>query len=221
METLSRRDREKQTRENEMIQAAEAIFRQKGYENSSMDDIAREAQFTKRTLYQYFTSKDELFFAVLRKGMGKLQSAIEASIQPQANGFEKIQQVYQASYRFYLEYPEIFKLLNSIGPARKSEADTNENREGYLVANDAMFRGLAAIISEGQADGSISPELEPHKTAMSLLFIMTGLFNQLAVSGNSFSIHFGMDVKDFSAFTMGLILRTIQNQDQLKTGKSS
>ena len=69
MENISRRDREKLTRENEIIQAAENIFRLEGYENASMDDIAREAQFTKRTLYQYFPSKDDLFFAVLLKGL--------------------------------------------------------------------------------------------------------------------------------------------------------
>ena len=61
MQNLSRRDREKMVREAEIVQAAEEIFRQNGYENTSMDDIAKKAQFTKRTLYQYFPSKEHLF----------------------------------------------------------------------------------------------------------------------------------------------------------------
>lgn len=212
MENISRRDREKLTRENEIIQAAENIFRLEGYENASMDDIAREAQFTKRTLYQYFPSKDDLFFAVLLKGFGKLQSCLTGVDLQSLNGFEKIQQIYKVCYQFYLDYPEFFKLLNHVGYARQVSADTDENRQNYLITNDAMFHGLAEMIAEGQKDGSISPELDATKTSMSLMFIMTGFFNQLAVTGKSFSTHFDMDVQDFSVFTMDMILRTIKNR---------
>lgn len=210
MDIESRRDREKKVREAEIIQAAELIFRQKGYENASMDDIAREAQFTKRTLYQYFESKENLLFAVLQKGMVKFQTYLTNEIDRNQTGYEMIRQTMQASYRFYCDHPEFFRLMNLVGIARQQVTDSGENRQAYFTTNDAMFDSMALVIKAGQADGSINNELDAVKTSMSLLFLMTAFFNQLAITGKSFSTHFNMDEQDFSTYTMDLIMRILE-----------
>ena len=53
MGTLERKEREKLARKIEIVNAAERVFFEKGFENSTMDDIAKEAEFTKKTLYSY------------------------------------------------------------------------------------------------------------------------------------------------------------------------
>lgn len=210
METESRRDREKKVREGEIIQAAELIFRQKGYEETSMDDIAREAQFTKRTLYQYFESKENLLFAVLQKGMAQFQEYLTGAIDRNLTGYEMIRQIMQASYRFYSEYPEFFMLMNQVSVARQRVTDAGENRSAYFTTNDAMFDNMALVIKAGQADGSIAADLDSTRTSMSMLFLMTAFFNQLAVTGNSFSAHFNMDPQDFCTYAMDLIMRILK-----------
>lgn len=50
-----------------IVSAAEALFLQQGYGVSSMDQIAKKAGVTKQTVYRYFTSKNELFAAVMRR----------------------------------------------------------------------------------------------------------------------------------------------------------
>jgi AcrR family transcriptional regulator len=210
MEIESRREREKKVRESEIIQAAELIFRQKGYEDTSMDDIAREAQFTKRTLYQYFASKENLLFAVLQKGMSQFQNYLTGAIDRSLTGYEMIRQIMQASYHFYQEYPEFFMLMNQVSIARQRMTDDGENRQAYFTTNDAMFESMAMLIKAGQADGSIAAELDAAQTSMSMLFLMTAFFNQIAVTGNSFSTHFNMDPQDFSTYTMDLIMRILK-----------
>ena len=69
---LSRREREKKLRESEIVKAAEVIFFEKGFENASMDEIAKSSEFTKRTLYKYFINKEDLFFAVVHEGFETL-----------------------------------------------------------------------------------------------------------------------------------------------------
>lgn len=214
MENESRRERERKVRENEIIMAAETIFRQKGYENTSMDDIARGAQFTKRTLYQYFSSKENLFFAVLQKGMAKFQDYLTEGINPDLTGYGKIEQTMEACYRFYLDYPEFFRLMNHVGIARQQMSDPGDSRQSYLNLNDALFQNMARLISAGQADGSIPDDLDASKTSMSLIFLITALFNQLAVTGANFSAHFNMDVKEFNRFTLNMVLRILNNKKQ-------
>jgi AcrR family transcriptional regulator len=62
------------TRE-QILEGAYRLFRRRGYSRVTMDDIATEARFTKRTLYHHFQSKDELLAEVL-SGQHKL--AIQA-----------------------------------------------------------------------------------------------------------------------------------------------
>ena len=52
-------------RKNQIINAAEDVFTQKGFDEARMDDIAEETGLSKGTLYLYFKSKDDLIIAIL------------------------------------------------------------------------------------------------------------------------------------------------------------
>lgn len=210
MEPLPRREREKQIHEEEIILAAEKVFRQKGFENASMDEIAREAQFTKRTLYQYFPGKEELFFAVVARGFQELHRCLWEAVRNETSGYEKICRTGTSCYQYYQTHPDMFRLISSIGHVRQSTAEDGKQRQGFLSINDDLFRGFAALIAEGQADGSIRADLDASQTAYSLVFLLTGFFNQLSVSGKTFSAHFDMDMEKFSLSTLSLLFRTIQ-----------
>ncbi|MFC2169154.1 TetR/AcrR family transcriptional regulator [Acidobacteriota bacterium] len=78
-----RTERKRQrTEENKffILKAAEKVFAQKGYNLTTVDDIAEEAQFSKATLYRYFKSKRDIFFEVIltsfeevRKNVSKIK----------------------------------------------------------------------------------------------------------------------------------------------------
>src|SRR5574342_415095 len=52
-------------RKSQILNAAEDVFTQKGFEEARMDDIADETGLSKGTLYLYFKSKDDLIIAIL------------------------------------------------------------------------------------------------------------------------------------------------------------
>ena len=60
-----RKDKEKQIRSNDIIDAAERVFFLKGYDLATMDDVAKEAEFSKRTVYVYFNSKEQIYFEIM------------------------------------------------------------------------------------------------------------------------------------------------------------
>ena len=65
---LSRRDRERLARRAAMLDAALAVFSEKGYGGASVDEIAERAEFGKGTIYNYFPGgKDELFLALFEE----------------------------------------------------------------------------------------------------------------------------------------------------------
>nr|WP_243686751.1 helix-turn-helix domain-containing protein [Methanobacterium formicicum] len=62
MSIQDRREREKEQRRNDILKAAEKLFLSREYDNVSMNDIAREVELSKATIYLYFENKEELFF---------------------------------------------------------------------------------------------------------------------------------------------------------------
>ncbi len=65
IQQLSRKERERLFKRQEIIQAARQVFTLRGFNAATLDEIAERAEFGKGTLYNYFQSKDEIFETVL------------------------------------------------------------------------------------------------------------------------------------------------------------
>jgi TetR/AcrR family transcriptional regulator, repressor of fatR-cypB operon len=64
-ENLSRREREKAAHRKEIMDAAIKVFARRGLSSATLDEVAQEAEFSKGTIYLYFTSKEDLLFNIL------------------------------------------------------------------------------------------------------------------------------------------------------------
>ena len=62
---VSRKERERLLRRDEIISAAREVFALRGFAEATLDEIAERAEFGKGTLYNYFENKEELFEAVI------------------------------------------------------------------------------------------------------------------------------------------------------------
>lgn len=202
MKKLSRREKEKKARAAEIITAAEKLFYKYGFTSVSMDQIAEAAEFTKRTLYQYFDHKEDLFFAVALKGFKQLFNYCMEALQKGRNGFEKIRLGFMAYYRFSKDFPEAFKLMNQVGYVKTK---ANPQRKEWLRFDNYLFQELAKVIKQGQTDGSIRNDLDDTQTAYIIAFITTGFFQQLAETGRTFTEHFQLDLEEFCRLALDLL----------------
>lgn len=76
--SLSRRERERKRRRQAMLDAARAVFAEKGYADATLDEIAERAEFGKGTLYNYFDGgKEEIFLAVFDEATQELETLIQ------------------------------------------------------------------------------------------------------------------------------------------------
>lgn len=75
--TISRKESERNARKKLILNSAIEVFKSKGIEHATMDEIALEADFGKATLYYYFKSKEEIFNTILVNGWITLWDSIE------------------------------------------------------------------------------------------------------------------------------------------------
>lgn len=215
MEELTKRQREQLEREETIISKAEELFREHGFEKVSMDNIAKKSEFTKRTLYRYFTCKEDLFFAVALKGFKELLHMIKVKSQKGNTGLEKIRLSYYAYYDFYSSFPKLLQLINvNIGGALKSNSVGMDipYREKFMDFDSHLFEELITMFNEGKADGSVRSDLEISQIAFSSIFVATGFFQLLSLSGSTYTNHFGLDQDEFIKFTIEMLVDSLKNK---------
>src|SRR2546429_5170440 len=77
----SLREKQRQEREALILQAAEEVLVEKGYHETSMDEIAARVGIAKGTVYLHFPSKEDLVVAIFARDMQKFLQAVEAAIE--------------------------------------------------------------------------------------------------------------------------------------------
>lgn len=207
MSNLSRKDREKLQRQTEILDAAEKIFARDGFEHASMNEIAKESEFTKRTLYQYFEDKSDLYLSVALRLYNSMSDNMK-SLNPRGNnGFEKLRECFVDYYNFYKENEDKFRIIYDIGNVRK--VSENPKIQEFLKIDQYMFMHLNNLVAEGQKDGSISYKSDALTITSSLLFLFTGFLNQVTISGNNYAKHLGITTDNLFSNVLDIICSSL------------
>ena len=111
-----RKKRERNNRIQSILEAAKKVFFSKGYAGATMDEIALEAEISKPTIYQYFKTKDDLYFSLmlpvvdeLRQHLEKLEmKLIEGGGR---SGADLLRDLFRGCYRAYESAPDTFRII--------------------------------------------------------------------------------------------------------------
>ena len=111
---LSRRQREKLERHETILDAAEQVFFRKGFDQTTMDDIARAAQLSRALLYVYFRDKNAIMRGVMLRAATSLRLRFENAVATCASGEQQIEGIGHAYYAFSVEEPDYFDVLTNV-----------------------------------------------------------------------------------------------------------
>ena len=132
--------REKEQRRNDIIDVAEKLFFAKGYEEVSMDDIAKEIKLNKATLYRYFMSKEALFFTVVLRGVTINYEMLMKVVKKAGTGMERLAAVGNVSYDFARQYPDYHRLINYYSSGRFYLCKLAKNDDFALLPSGMVSR---------------------------------------------------------------------------------
>jgi AcrR family transcriptional regulator len=171
----TRREREKQARYDTILDAAELVFSEKGYERTSMDDIARTASLSRALLYVYFKDKAAIQRGIMLRAGHALFRRFEEARQTADNGLAQIRAMGESYYRFYLEEPDYFSALTKASTAM-AEADESQAEEMLCSKSDLMELMVGAI-ELGLQDGTMNRDRinDPVQTALYLRGALHGV----------------------------------------------
>ena len=114
MGIAERKEREKQLRREEIVTAAEKVFFSKGFDLSTMDDVAEKAELSKGTLYLYFKSKEDLHMAVARKSIRILRAITLKATEGEGNALQKLGRMGRATVEFSRTEPDRMRSIMTL-----------------------------------------------------------------------------------------------------------
>ncbi|MHA2363216.1 MAG: TetR/AcrR family transcriptional regulator [Candidatus Hodarchaeales archaeon] len=151
-----RRIREQKQRRSEMINTAESYFFKKNFNDIKMDNIAKEAGFSKATLYKYFRNKEELFLAVCANALRTLSDTFEQTFTLPDVG-ESFQGLHIATSIFikdHMSYAEIIddKFLREQLALIMFQLQKNENitatQQEFITQQQRSFALFTKVIEK-------------------------------------------------------------------------
>lgn len=98
-------------RRDDILLSASKMFAAHGFADTNLDDVAAELDLSKGTIYRYFSSKHELFFATVDREFQRLKSSVEVSGDEPATPLERIIKANAGYLRFFKDNPQAIELI--------------------------------------------------------------------------------------------------------------
>lgn len=192
-----------------IMTAAEKLFSEKGYEQTTIEDISKESEYSRRTIYAYYESKDDILHCIIEKGLQALKTDIENAANDNAGFTDAYRAVCRAMRKYRREYPYSLERLNrsgyeEIGRTVKSAAVKNILRLGTEI-NET----LEALIIRGQENGEVRKDIVPTLTVYVLWSSIDSLLALAGTKGKFICAQNGMTEEKFLDYGFRQIVNSI------------
>jgi AcrR family transcriptional regulator len=151
-------------RREEVLQAAAALFAEKGFAGTSTNDIAEALGIKGGSIYYYIDSKEGLLFELMEDIYGLLLTALDEILSSDASTLEKLRRLIDLHVTGMAEHRHRGALI-----LNEARSLTPEHQEAVARLAAVYEDGLAGVIVRGQEEGVIDPALDPKLVTKALL----------------------------------------------------
>lgn len=210
--------RERQQRR--ILDAAKKLFDERGIDRTTMAEIISVSELRASTLYEYFSKKDDIVWALLSQVLEEDATNAKKSVDRATTGLSKITALLQymadelsnnqPKIRFMAQFDAMY--------ARDWPAERLLTLEGNI--NDQGFEVFRTLIHAGIADGSLRSDLDPDLTLHAVINAVIAAQRRLASLGTKVELEYGQPIDRLFQETIRIIvfgLRSTEHPDKTKS----
>lgn len=211
--------RERQRRR--ILEAANKLFDERGIDRTTMAEIMSASGLQASTLYEYFSKKDEIVWAIFSDMLEEDAESVKRRLDSAATGLAKITELLQymadqlsnnqAKICFMAQFDAIY--------ARDWPVERLLTLEGQL--NDQGFKVFGTLIREGIADGSLRSDLDPELTLHAVINAVLGAQRRLASLGTKVELEYGQPVDRLFQEMIRILILGLSAGEHLNSTKPS
>lgn len=147
---IDKRNRKKE----KILEAAAILFSRKSYHEVMVEDVAKHASIAKGTVYNYFDSKEEIYFSIMKNRMENLTVLLKKKIKTEMSSIKSLHSFIIYLYMFMMKYQNFFMMYQ-----KESLKADNELCSELIKLENELKELLKGIINSGKA-GSLFRNIE-------------------------------------------------------------
>jgi AcrR family transcriptional regulator len=175
-----RKQQEKEIKRKDIIDAAEEVFFANGYEKSSMDAVAKKAEFSKRTVYVYFNSKEQIYFEIMIRGYKQLLKMMEEGfeIKKPVSALDELRCIFYTLFSFREKHADYFKAIMEYETKEGGDQSgiTADSKVECYRLGEEVLSFLIEALKKGKNNGVFQQDMNCEKTALILWAFTVGVF---------------------------------------------
>ena len=161
----------------QILKAAVKVFSQKGFHEAKVDEIADLADVGKGTVYEYFSSKKELFQEMFKGGMRFYNDVVEKDLRPGLSCAGKLQRLARLHMKFVIKFKDLARIT------MVDHTDFDDEFRCWIWENRAKkLQILELIITEGINGGEFR-QVNPQAAALAFSGALSALFSPIIFAG--------------------------------------
>jgi uroporphyrinogen-III synthase len=144
----TKKENNKQLKRTKIIEAASILFSRKSYHEVMMEEVAKLASIAKGTVYNYYSSKEELYFSIMKGRMEKLNISLKENISGQKSSVDSLHSFILHLYMFMMKHQNFFLMY------RKESLSAEHTLCSELIKLENDLKTiLRRIIKSGKIEG--------------------------------------------------------------------
>ena len=192
-----------------IMNAAEQLFSEKGYIQTTIEDISKLSEYSRRTIYAYYESKDDILHHIIEKGLLTLKSDLEEAVTRNRDFMSQYQAICDAMSKYQREYPHSLENVNGAKSGAFDQLELPDTVKRILVLGTEINELLADFIEAGKAKGFVRQDVVPMMTVYILWSSITALLTLTQTKGRFIEKQFSISEKEFLDYGFKQIINSI------------
>ena len=165
------------TKRRQILDAAYIVFSHKGYNRATVDEIIKLADTGKGTVYNYFASKEQLFYTLIKERSKPLEENLAVLVDSKKDTLEKVQEMVKIFLRFYIDNGDLWRVVMH---EMRGCSVTKVSQTYYERYGDSFRRTigmLETVLNQGVTQG-VFGNFDMQKIAHSLFSVIVTMVFQ-------------------------------------------
>ncbi len=199
-----------------IVDAAEHLFSEKGIEKTTMDDISKEADYSKATIYVYFKNKNEIYNTIVYNSMKMLLDRIKKALSESENLFERYFGICNELARYRDENPLYFEsAMGEINVDLELEETPQVFRDIFHIGEE-INKEIGAFFLEGIDQGVVRSDILIPQTVFLFWASIAGIIRMAGEKQKYIEKAMGVSKNQFLKYGFETLLRSILTDEAIK-----
>ena len=144
--------------------SAERLFLEKGFVQTTIDDISKASEYSRRTIYSYYESKEDILYHIIEKGLLSLKANISTALSKSKDFLGRYHIICTAFKSYQYDSPISVDSVIKAKPTAFNEKDIPEVIIRILSLGDEINQILASFIEDGIKQKVVREDINPMAT---------------------------------------------------------